>query len=58
MTRELIEWPFEYGQPDKSGHQVVAEEAPFSWRLNRPTISANSELFYEKSVQTMERDHG
>ncbi len=58
MTRELIEWPFENGQTEKSGHQVAAEEAPFSRRLNRPTISANSELFWEKPVQPRERDHG
>ncbi len=51
FTAAMIEWPFDNGQTEKSGHRMAAEGMQFPWRLDRHTISANLELIWEMSAQ-------
>ena len=51
----LIKYPIWSVDRSISGHRMAAEGMPFPWRLNRSTISANSELIWEMSPETWDQ---
>jgi hypothetical protein len=53
MTENMDKWPSKHGKTEKSGHRLAAAKTLFSRRWYGGMISANLEVIWEMSANTI-----